>query len=634
MKQEGYIELKCKQLEGLLLQKSNECSSLNRTIAALKDEIQSLYSLVDDLKEEAADDRAELEKERHLRIGYEEEIARLQRELLGKENQVEQLISDNTALQKKASEAQETERLLELSKQTNVDFESIARLLQMKMFAKNNDHTRYLNGDFDFDEQRVEELGFQGMMDQLNATLAEINGTDKPTEQPKLRTSGKKNKSKAKSDKPVRRRNVFTIPILQRMGIDTSNLPASAKIIHRKDKETGEDVWVVRVYGMFSASAYGEEYVIGRFNVPGEDPQCSRHPDTIVPGNPLLPSFARFYLDMKFHYNISESRILEMLHEMQAEIPQSSLNRWMHQIMACLRERLEQLMLEVIKKSIYTNNDETRILVRNLRCEETKAKYNVEYIHAALSVEKKLVVMLYGEGSRSHDIPQQMLFEGSDIRIFTADRAALYETVVKSIKEKYGIEIKRSACWFHARHYFVDAFISDTRMKIVIELMNYLFYIERESKSRNHTAEQRLAFRLRYSRKVVNTIMKMLERMQAESHLYGKMVMKAVNYVLDDKAAFQLFLTDGRIEMHNIAIERCFRHIANGRRNWLHTGSHKAAQNLAFMYSLYESCKMNNLNFGLYIEDILTRIMNGDEDNLAMLPCYYVPSCKEEKECA
>lgn len=634
MKQEGYIELKCKQLEGLLLQKSNECSSLNRTIAALKDEIQSLYSLVDDLKEEAADDRAELEKERHLRIGYEEEIARLQRELLGKENQVEQLISDNTALQKKASEAQETERLLELSKQTNVDFESIARLLQMKMFAKNNDHTRYLNGDFDFDEQRVEELGFQGMMDQLNATLAEINGTDKPTEQPKLRTSGKKNKSKAKSDKPVRRRNVFTIPILQRMGIDTSNLPASAKIIHRKDKETGEDVWVVRVYGMFSASAYGEEYVIGRFNVPGEDPQCSRHPDTIVPGNPLLPSFARFYLDMKFHYNISESRILEMLHEMQAEIPQSSLNRWMHQIMACLRERLEQLMLEVIKKSIYTNNDETRILVRNLRCEETKAKYNVEYIHAALSVEKKLVVMLYGEGSRSHDIPQQMLFEGSDIRIFTADRAALYETVVKSIKEKYGIEIKRSACWFHARHYFVDAFISDTRMKIVIELMNYLFYIERESKSRHHTAEQRLAFRLRYSRKVVNTIMKMLERMQAESHLYGKMVMKAVNYVLDDKAAFQLFLTDGRIEMHNIAIERCFRHIANGRRNWLHTGSHKAAQNLAFMYSLYESCKMNNLNFGLYIEDILTRIMNGDEDNLAMLPCYYVPSCKEEKECA
>lgn len=55
--------------------------------------------------------------------------------------------------------------------------------------------------------------------------------------------------------------------------------------------------------------------------------------------------------------------------------------------------------------------------------------------------------------------------------------------------------------------------------------------------------------------------------------------------------------------MHNIAIERCFRHIAIGRRNWLHTGSHRAAQNIAFMFGLYESCKLNNVDFGHYIED-------------------------------
>ena len=51
------------------------------------------------------------------------------------------------------------------------------------------------------------------------------------------------------------------------------------------------------------------------------------------------------------------------------------------------------------------------------------------------------------------------------------------------------------------------------------------------------------------------------------------------------------------------------------------------------MYSLYESCKMNNLNFGLYIEDILIHIMNGDEDNLAMLLCAFMQG-RKEKECA
>lgn len=62
----------------------------------------------------------------------------------------------------------------------------------------------------------------------------------------------------------------------------------------------------------------------------------------------------------------------------------------------------------------------------------------------------------------------------------------------------------------------------------------------------------------------------------------------AVDYILDDEDAFRTFLSDGRIDMHNIAIERCFRHIAMGRRNWLQTGSHFSAQNLAFMFGLLE----------------------------------------------
>ena len=39
---------------------------------------------------------------------------------------------------------------------------------------------------------------------------------------------------------------------------------------------------------------------------------------------------------------------------------------------------------------------------------------------------------------------------------------------------------------------------------------------------------------------------------------------------------------------------------------WLFTTvSHFAAENIAFMYSLLESCKLNNVNFGEYVEDIL-----------------------------
>ena len=68
-------------------------------------------------------------------------------------------------------------------------------------------------------------------------------------------------------------------------------------------------------------------------------------------------------------------------------------------------------------------------------------------------------------------------------------------------------------------------------------------------------------------------------------------------------------------------IERCFRQIAMGRRNWLQTGRHFSAQNLAFMFGLLESCKLNKVNFGEYI---LTRILCGEEVDASFLPCDYV----------
>ena len=46
---------------------------------------------------------------------------------------------------------------------------------------------------------------------------------------------------------------------------------------------------------------------------------------------------------------------------------------------------------------------------------------------------------------------------------------------------------------------------------------------------------------------------------------------------------------------------------------------------IAFMYSLYESCKLNDLNFFDYINDVLTRLMKGEMDYKSLIPCNYKP---------
>ena len=73
-----------------------------------------------------------------------------------------------------------------------------------------------------------------------------------------------------------------------------------------------------------------------------------------------------------------------MLKSMKTSIPQSSLNLWMHQIMAHLLGRLEPLILAAIRESKFTNNDGTRLLVRSRDENTDDVSYSVEYIQAAL----------------------------------------------------------------------------------------------------------------------------------------------------------------------------------------------------------------------------------------------------------
>ena len=513
-----------------------------------------------------------------------------------------------------------------------LDAKQVIELINRRVFQRNSDATRFLNGEIDPNCPLLEENGLAAIVKHV---MAVTSGKDRTVVDNTVKKKAGKSKvrvPKQKSDKTKpssctdsntpRRRRVYTATVLEEMGVDTSNLPKGSKLINRKDKVTGEDTWYIQLFFHTPAKVTCREYKIGRFNVPKSDPMCSKRPVRILESNPIMPSFARFYLESKFCYNLSENRILEILKGMKTNIPQSSLNLWMHQIMEMLRERLEPLMLEAIRQSKFTNNDATRLLVRSRKTPDDPLKYTIEYVQATLSLEKKLCVMLYDEGTRDHMLQEEKIFKDSSIVGFVADRAPQYPAIVKDLEKQ---ELLRQACWFHARHYLVDAYLVDSRMEMLLILINALFYIERVFlQEDDQSPEHRLEFRQEWSEPIVDRIMEMLKKMRAAGDEYGQMVHRAVDYILDDEDAFRTFLSDGRIDMHNIAIERCFRHIAMGRRNWLQTGSHFSAQNMAFMFGLLESCKLNKVNFGEYIEDILTRILYCEDVDASFLPCDYV----------
>ena len=83
---------------------------------------------------------------------------------------------------------------------------------------------------------------------------------------------------------------------------------------------------------------------------------------------------------------------------------------------------------------------------------------------------------------------------------------------------------------------------------------------------------------------------------------------KDINYGLKQWEAFSRFLDDGRICMTNNAAERALRGIAVGRRNWTFAGSDAGGQRAATVYSLVETCKLNDIDPQAWLADILARL--------------------------
>lgn len=181
--------------------------------------------------------------------------------------------------------------------------------------------------------------------------------------------------------------------------------------------------------------------------------------------------------------------------------------------------------------------------------------------------------------------------------------------------------IREAACWVHARRpFFAMADIEENARRkasgkteiplspIAIEVVrriDALFEIERSISGKSPA--ERLAVRQSLSRPLVEDL-EVYMRAQLDRLSRGHDLAKAINYILKRRAAFTLFLEDGRVCLSNNAAERGLRGIALGRKSWLFCGSDRGGQRAAMMYSLIVTAKMNHVDPQTWLSDVLSRI--------------------------
>ena len=171
-------------------------------------------------------------------------------------------------------------------------------------------------------------------------------------------------------------------------------------------------------------------------------------------------------------------------------------------------------------------------------------------------------------------------------------------------------DVKLAFCWSHVRRHFYEL-AQGGSAPIASEALTRIAALYRiEDDIRGRAAEERRAVRLERSRPRLEALQPWLR--QKLALLSQKTTLaEAIRYALSRWEGLCLFLEDGRIEIDNNAVERAIRPLALNRKNALFAGSDGGAEHWAVIASLIETCKLLGVEPRNYLDDVITRIVNG-----------------------
>ena len=211
---------------------------------------------------------------------------------------------------------------------------------------------------------------------------------------------------------------------------------------------------------------------------------------------------------------------------------------------------------------------------------------------------------LYDDSPTRHgEHPRQVLADWSGI--MQADAFSGYNALYD--KGRLPAPVVEAPCWAHGRRDFFDlAKLAKSPIAAeIVRRIDELFAIERTINGK--LPEVRRAVRQERSKPLVVALeaymREQLGRLSPKSDLA-----KAIRYMLTRWTSFTRFLDDGRICLSNNAAERALRCVAVGRRNWTFAGSDEGGKRAAAVYSLIETCKLNDVDPRAWLADVLARL--------------------------
>ncbi|MFN8371188.1 MAG: IS66 family transposase [Bacteriovoracaceae bacterium] len=282
------------------------------------------------------------------------------------------------------------------------------------------------------------------------------------------------------------------------------------------------------------------------------------------------------------------------------ELPAQSLIGLTHHLANFLNLVYEKIKEEVLK-TIVLQADETPH--KMLEGDETSNWYLWGFI-------SNIACYFEVHNTRSGDVAYAFL-ELSKAQFLVSDGYAGYGKAIRKLKEENTRTVIEVHCNAHAYRYFKDASITWTEECIdFLNLYGTIYELERERKELQNkiTPSEQLEFRKKmvpFFEEIKNKCEIKKKDAMPESGL-----MKACNYYLNHYDGLTICTTNIDIPLDNNLSERELRSPVIGRKTWYGSHSKRGALTSAVLFSIVQSCKLNNVNPRSYFPWIVNRIHN------------------------
>ena len=322
--------------------------------------------------------------------------------------------------------------------------------------------------------------------------------------------------------------------------------------------------------------------------------------DSLLKGTHLGTMYVVNLILNKYLNGMAENRTKKSLEYVTgADVPKQTNNTLVNNLLTKIRNLFEETYRKHILIDNYLAVDET---VGDVFVDDNgEIHLRTRYFWGFRTSVTNLVYFIYDKGSRSREVIVNFLKEF--IGTIQTDGASMY----KIFEKDPTLNVTRLSCLVHIRRYFLKSMKFEDKTGVAYRFLERIRLIyEFEKSYKNLSDEERQEQRALDIIPILNDMYQdLLYYANTATAKCGELLMKAINYAKAEWKGLIKYTEDGRYRVDNNAAESIMRDLACGRKNFLFCGSDNAAMNLAFAYSLTESCKLNNINPYDYWSDLI-----------------------------